>query len=146
MNKERLIMLKDMLLRHDEIFPKLRFDIAAWSRDTKGEFGVNEDGSCGTAACALGSACFYKPFIEQGLVMNALGLPEYQNNLHYNAGAEFFGLTNKQALYLFGPYEYNSEIKINKGTNWWDEENMAKVTPQMVVKHIDKVLTGAYNG
>ena len=81
MNVERMKMLYDMLMRHDELFVKTKqckFNIYTWT--------------CGTSACALGSAAMYDPFTKQGLTIDCFGTPEYKGEEGFQAGALFFGL------------------------------------------------------
>lgn len=94
---ERLTILKDMLKDFDKHF-KHRFDMEAWY--------------CGTAACALGSAAVYPPFIELGLSLKGTTLPDYyapyfNGSRDYWAGVRFFGITFYEALYLFNPEAYS---------------------------------------
>lgn len=71
-----------------------------------------KDPECGTTACALGWACAYPEFKAAGLKFSThLGYPVFkgggQYRYYHEAGAAFFGLTQKQSVDLFG-VEYNS--------------------------------------
>lgn len=62
---------------------------------------------CKTAACAVGWACVYPPFKEQGLSFSTrfgephLDLPGRNMVLGFHAAAEFFGISHAAALSLF---------------------------------------------
>lgn len=105
---ERLEILADMLLNHDKIFKrrKVRLDLRGW-------YSKND---CGTAACAIGSAALYKPFIKQGLMLrkdkigdSLCGCPVYIPNKEFKelylagwiAVQQFFGITQIEAEYCF---------------------------------------------
>lgn len=116
---ERLKELEYMLLNHNTLFktPKrksgIKFDIDLWC-------GVKEEPNCGTPACALGSACLHPPFIKQGLKLvkertryETLIYPRTRNGAEgFDAGQEFFGITNSESMYLFSPetYEYKRKV------------------------------------
>lgn len=110
-NRTRLARLKKfkyMLENHDKIFgkessrkKKIRFDMRHWYR---------EQHSCGTIACALGSAALYPPFIKAGLKIRKLKLEMgggWAGNVMYKgyqgdwAGAKFFGISQDEAEDLF---------------------------------------------
>lgn len=70
---------------------------------------------CGTSACALGHACMHPPFMEQGLHLNFkvhYPYPVFEEFFGHKAGAEFFGLYEEDARYLFNPEKYfdNGEV------------------------------------
>lgn len=103
----RLKKLQYMLENHETIFSKpsrnnangaIRFDINRWYS------------SCGTAACALGSACFYKPFREEGLKIKKEPMlapsPAFKKSRDFEAGARFFGISFMESYYLFFPSAY----------------------------------------
>ena len=119
-NNERLSRLKElkhMLAHHDELFASkgTKFDIAFWSDSPDIEH------SCGTAACALGSACFHKPFQELGLKMEVHphpfawdrnipkmnNQPSYGGYINMSAGAEFSGISTYESAFLFDPMHYD---------------------------------------
>jgi hypothetical protein len=101
---KRLKRLKRMLDNHDKLFTKTKFNINGWCL-TK----VNKKGEvCNTAACALGSACLYKPFMKEGLKLDGNNLPTYKRHEEFDAGAKFFGITDSESNYLFSPSAYNS--------------------------------------
>lgn len=112
MNKDRMLTLIDMLENHDEYFPEVKFDINDW---------VNP---CGTAACALGSAALYKPFMDEGLEMYGAE-PKYKSMTGYSAGSYFFDISINDSHYMFDPFEYP-----------FDEH----ITPQMVADRAKEVM------
>ena len=102
----RLTLLADMLDRHAEIFPDVTLDLCDW---------VNKYASCGTTACAVGSACSYAPFNELGLslfieedtIWAGRGQPHYKGLLSWDAVECFFGLTDPEGddLFMTGGYQ-----------------------------------------
>lgn len=133
-NLRRLEMLRDMLIRHDELFPTVTFNMNVWYR---------EDPSCGTAACAFGSACLYEPFQEEGLHLAQFDWqegvydPAYEGSVCYSAATLFFDLSFQEAQYLFDPQEYPGL-------------DPAHITPQMVAERVQELIDsytpgGAYD-
>lgn len=108
----RLKKLKYMLDNHDKIFPEVEFDMWRWSYG-EGSTAIKSP-SCGTAACALGSAAFYPPFNRAGLIMHQVinhpwgrySIPKYGNETGYEAGMLLFGISLTESLWLFNPAEY----------------------------------------
>ena len=101
-----------MLTHHDQIFPKVKFDIRVWSSSV-------EIQDCGTAACALGSACLYEPFRKQGLGLCSPGgvkvwpyltgirnVPGCDSPDGFEVGAAFFGISYSESKSLFNPGAY----------------------------------------
>lgn len=138
----RLKMLKDMLLKHDEYFPEAKFDITVWV----GEDGVQKL-DCGTAACALGSACFYKPFNKLGLRMHERGWPVYMDedgDIHdsLEAAVHFFGIRYFETKWLFMPRNY-----VNKKGEYYSLKTINKyVTPEVVAKRVDILMESYRRG
>lgn len=96
---KRLKVLEDMLKRHDELFPGTGFNMRSWCTSTP----------CDTAACALGSAAFYKPFIKLGLEIaldDGTLVPRFSKFFGYEAGQQFFGITEHEAGRMFDPDTY----------------------------------------
>jgi hypothetical protein len=69
--------------------------------------------ACGTAACAVGHACYIPQFREAGLHMQHYlpprhAQPEPRFGLHtgWDAASVFFGLTHPQTTCLFDGYRY----------------------------------------
>ncbi|MCY1206591.1 hypothetical protein D3C71_1823280 [compost metagenome] len=59
-------------------------------------------GDCGTSACAIGWACAYPEFQEQGLGYDThAGVPSFQGNLNWHAVMSFFGVSESTADHLF---------------------------------------------
>lgn len=104
MNMLRLALLRHMLL---EELPVENFNMKTWL-----EMGSN---GCGTAACALGSAAVYSPFMALGLGTHesfgdsGILIPAVQEKhllRGYLAGAKFFDISLFQSEKLFDPHEY----------------------------------------
>lgn len=129
----RLKQLSYMLKNHDTIFPKVKFNLRLWK-------GTEE--SCGTAACALGSACLYQPFVEAGLGLHDHipitqaaykevtqdAQPIFQGKWEFEAGADFFGITSRESVNLFAPTEYTAEY------------GKARICPGAVAKRVDQLI------
>lgn len=147
-NKLRLSRLKElefMLLNHKKIFKekKITFDMWEWGtkqydlKTTKkiiGKKKVPIKELCGSAACALGSAAIYPPFIKQGLHLKEDEIsvkinydrkvpeleyyfsfvPSYKRETHKYAGAKFFGITDNEADNLFMTINYEESIITTK--------------------------------
>jgi hypothetical protein len=132
MNKRRLLKLADFL---ETKVPPTRFNFNRWvGYDWKGA----DDISCGTSACALGWATQMPEFRKLGLRLvlteeNIGGVqlskgrggrrPRAAGPLSMRAAMRLFGLTNKQAEYLFVPH-------ISEGGPG------AEATPVVVANHI----------
>lgn len=108
---ERLTMLEDMLRRHKELFQEITFNINCWLST---EPGFN---SCGSAACALGSAGLYPPFVAQGLVTHKIRSDVYyiidEDVKHHPYGVEagelFFHISPEESERLFLPDYYQEK-------------------------------------
>lgn len=106
MNKKRLLKLADYL----DTVRLEKFDMNNW--------GIKEEFSCGTAACALGHAGTMKCFRKSGLKteFDTLGgqvqftakNSRYASYFDIEAGEEFFGLNSYEAQYLFLPGTYGA--------------------------------------
>jgi hypothetical protein len=63
--------------------------------------------SCGTAACAVGWACEYPPFQEEGFAFKTpthrseTGSPAYGDRLGWGAVSSFFGMSSEKASMVF---------------------------------------------
>lgn len=92
---------------------------------------ISDDANtCGTAACALGSATMYLPFRSAGLKFNEYWQEvSYQGHNGLSAGEVFFELTRRQAEYLFYPSSYPVKKKI---------------TPADVAARVMEILKGEY--
>jgi hypothetical protein len=93
MNRERLQQMVTMLRG---LLPEKRenFDIGEWT--------------CGTSACAVGTACFHPWFNEQGLHINDCGGPEFDLWHGWHAVEQFFELSSNEARDLFCGVRYPS--------------------------------------
>lgn len=121
MNRERLVMLKEMLgMVRDRklVIPGkegLRFHMNKWE--------------CETFACAAGWAMNYKPFQDMGLhpvkCGNALYRPCYKDLSSWGSLMEFFSLEIDEVDQLFDPHEYPEEYNISE---------------DMVIERIDELL------
>lgn len=121
---KRLNELAFMLENHDKIFGAevteltarnangvVKFDICQWT----GKHG------CGTAACALGSAALYKPFIKAGLKI-IKSVPTFKDNDEWEAGAAFFKITFQESIFLFDPYAYQKHGILSSSGDIYKEE------------------------
>lgn len=141
---ERLTELQGMLTHHDQLFKKVaRFDIRSWF-ETGRAFR-----DCGTAACALGSACLHKPFIKQGLGLTTVFHDHHKyptiNGKDYerdgwSVGAEFFGITYGESEYLFDPGHYYPGHYYNADDYGLDEKPVQNVKPEHVAKRVEKLI------
>lgn len=72
---------------------------------------------CGYTACALGTAALNPTFQRQGLYLeNGHSEPDNMAEVYYRnvdgieAGAQFFGIQNTSAIYLFDPWYYRETL------------------------------------
>jgi hypothetical protein len=162
MDLENLTLLKKMLRRIDR--QKMPFNMIYFILTEKGyeNFGIinttvnGSEGMCGTACCAAGYAIDAQEFKDQGLfwfndwIRKRIDNPHIVNNdgllrklqIGYEDphtglschGLEalklFWGLTTQQAEYIFFPSFYARR----------------KISPRMVISHIDKVITSMKKG
>ena len=110
MNKKRLEKLADYL----DALPARKFDLDHWVLSY--ERGYDRDkgkkSKCGTTACALGHAGLIKSFrraglkteIKEGETVGNVTLKNLGTGLY--AAEIFFGLSNREANYLFMPEYY----------------------------------------
>jgi len=99
----KLRLLVYMLRNHSSIFPNTEFDLNSW------EEGSEDGRTCGTAACAVGSAMFWWPIRLLGLQAKEYGggfVPKYKKWDNWTAVIKFFGLSSKDADYLFDISNY----------------------------------------
>ena len=90
--------------------PAEKVDLSSWREGTypyPGESTMDKsltDPGCGTTGCAVGWACAYPPFQDQGLCWYG-NLPRYRDEensfMHWQAVEQFFGLSPKQAYRMF---------------------------------------------
>ncbi len=131
---ERLTELQGMLTHHDQIFKKkIRFDIDLWQDD------------CGTAACALGSACSHKPFIEAGLEIGKYNdsnnfWPRLDGEIGFEAGAKFFGITEDESQFLFDPDTYNDPEDYELCEKYGFKDENLSVKPDDVALRVAKLI------
>lgn len=152
---QRLTMLKDLMLNHDKHFPKMSFNIKAWKVDElqMKKLNIKDKKDCGTAACALGSAACYQPFINMGLkiqmapdgsVARLMGLPTeypaFDGKREFGAGAEFFGITMDESRYLFNPMDYK-RVEIGDDSNDVTAEMVANRVQKLINDEVAKVCT-----
>jgi len=113
----RLKELSYMLKNHDKLFKEVAFSISCWHTRQEGVgcgvlFGRNKDKqksySCGTAACALGSAALHKPFIKAGLSFDICNSPSYKGERDFYAGSCFFGIGYDASINLFANSSYKN--------------------------------------
>lgn len=129
MNIERLALLAHMLRRHSDYFPSTTFDLSHWVLDGAAE-------ACGTAACAVGSAMYWKPFRKMGLRCDGCSrfFPVYRQSDYlfegWRAVEAFFDISSPIADYLFAEDSYDKD----------EDEGCILVTPEMVADRIDEVI------
>jgi hypothetical protein len=100
-------------------------------------------GGCGTAACAFGHAAFHPPFAAQGLKLSQLRacggfssrllIPTFEGKEGFAAAEVFFGISERNAEYLFDPSRYESEPDE-------DEESYPVITPEDVIERIRELI------
>lgn len=97
MNRERLQQMVTMLRElPEDVTPK--FHLRVWN--------------CGTTACAVGHACLYPPFKEQGLAWSEYwGTPTFNGWESWGAVTTFFCLSNDQAEHLFYDASYPEDAE-----------------------------------
>lgn len=134
----RLRQLKNMLEKHDKIFPKrLEFHMNSWF---EGKLEKNKSiKDCGTAACALGSAACYTPFNKSGLTiirhrdyegkLTDSFEPKYKTHTGVSAGVRFFDISYDEANFLFMPEEYEN-----------GEEDQKLISPNRVANRVQVII------
>lgn len=126
---KRLKQLKYMLENHHKLFKTVKFDIDTWCSIKEMDDKIKDNTpaneipkSCGTAACALGSAALYEPFRKEGLKIHCIVNADviYRGAEGYDAGKKFFGITLNESENIFNPDFYMK----------------SKVTPKDVAKKV----------
>jgi hypothetical protein len=104
--------------------PDRKLKLNSW-RNYRGEaWGQHPDDvlfyECNTTACAVGWACAYPPFKEQGLSFT--GGPRYREEesshevyTDWEAVEEFFSLTSDEATDIFHPFYSNTSLPLRDG-------------------------------
>jgi len=117
---ERLTKLADLM----DVTPPEKFDITSWC--------------CGTAACAVGTACLNPWFNSEGLSFRGnipcykdLSSSEYAEVTHWTAVSKFFEISLEHAHYLFLGVSYVDDF--DEETDY--EEDIV-VTPAQVAERI----------
>lgn len=122
---KRLNILVDMLNNHKTYFPKFKFDLENWAKNNKAGAKVEclLDGTCKTAACAIGSAMLFKPFNRMGLKGVYSGplwnanislyegssfVPSYGGEKGWPAVQQFFDISFTEAVELFDLISYST--------------------------------------
>lgn len=126
----RLLKLADMLIADAKNKKGIQFDLSTvgkpsggtyWNTNTARFEGPQAEISCGTTACAMGLAAISGKFKKAGLshkineqfwvqtTINGRGL-EYDR-----AAMRVFGVTKKEANYLFTPGNYPQEREFREG-------------------------------
>jgi hypothetical protein len=117
MNVERLERLAKLLDQQTDSCP-IRFDLSSW-----GEYKKVEENICGTAACAVGLACFSDDFKAEGLgtVDHWIGrgyfVPTFKQQEGWHAVADFFDIGLDQAAHLFHEDHYRGRVVGAKGAS-----------------------------
>lgn len=127
MNKDRGERLVVLLLADAAKPDGAQFDMSVWSKATgtayRESYPINMTApikvDCGTQACALGLAAISGEFAKDGLSWEiykywdgqteGMLVPTFNGDREYNAGKEFFELTDVETAFLFDPatYPYN---------------------------------------
>jgi hypothetical protein len=117
-DKQRLERLKELhyiLSNYDELF-EMKFDMGTWAE---------KDFSCGSAACALGTAACWPNFKKQGLGLIPLFTRAQDGATEFNpiyghlegreAGEYFFGISRleSKALFSLSYYSYQKTLPIH---------------------------------
>lgn len=142
---KRLKQLKYLMDNHAEIFGKeggdnvngkIKFDIDGWSD----EISPSANKGCGTAACALGSACYYKPFNKAGLkiIGESFRSPSYKNSVDFSAGAHFFGIHHRESSFLFSPSSYKAVKSEYGSARWFAKSKLKSVRGKIQPKHVSE--------
>ena len=119
---ERLLMLADML-DNLQLPSNAEFNMGGFG-DHVGLHEPEEQNYCGTSACALGWAALNPEFNKLGLKMEwyrtvysdlketqrFIGSVVYKGDSDFDAAAEFFGIDDESANYLFDPWEYDYDV------------------------------------
>lgn len=135
---KRLKQLSYMLKNHHKLFKAekkpMRFDIQYWFDPGKPDYtsdkAIKPGISCGTAACALGSAALYPPFKKAGLKFMRCDsffneyVPMYKDFVGFYAGDRFFKISSAESRWLFDPQEYRRK----------------RVAPSNVAKRVDRLI------
>lgn len=111
MQKAKLLKLADFLSK--QVKPR-DFNMNYWCDSRK----KIPSPTCGTVACALGwaTSCFPRSKLklkDEGYLDITSLVPVYGKAVTYSAGAKMFGITKREAEYLFHPdnYPYYSATK-----------------------------------
>ncbi len=107
MSAKRLLTLAD----HLDTVPKREFDMAYWK--------------CGTTACAIGHACSIPSFRRAGLKLVGAQIyddgapyiqhyPEFDDEVGFDAAANFFDIDDREAESLFGYREPETPKRVAK--------------------------------
>jgi hypothetical protein len=75
---------------------------------------------CGTAACAFGGVCLSESGRAHGLSLVyqgglAVGEPKYRNRYGFSAAAAYYGISAKDASWLFAPWKYDEAERDSDG-------------------------------
>lgn len=139
-NSIRLNRLKELLYileNHKTLF-KENFDIGHWYEVSN----VTGDKSCGTSACALGSAACWPKFKKAGLkiVTDSYGHRSvtFKGFEDSKAGAEFFGIHTAEADWLFMPDTYG---KVKKKDGTFVDLPYKDITALMVAKRVKLLIS-----
>lgn len=136
--------------------PANRVNLRSWrcgmSSGSTSDYGMR-DHSCKSTGCAIGWACAYPEFNEQGLVWEdgspVLRVRKTGNVFHdWRAAEEFFGLSVDQAEYLFDddkrPYDLNSPNKDSQFPNLKCHKRLILARIRYHLLHIGAITYGRY--
>ena len=154
MNRIRLTTFEALLRNLRKEMPEITyFEMSRWvvsnmtEKFRKEDYGktsvkLKPGRTCGTAACALGTATLFPPFAALGLTM-CYELPHFRNHTGTMAGAKFFGISHAQSRWLFLPTLYNPRFDPAKhNTNWSENDVEIRIKPEMVADRVRQILDG----
>ena len=150
---KRLRELAYIMDNHCRLFKNVKFNIGTWCSivgggDYEKDFFKKNGHTCGTAACALGSAGLWSKFRKAGLRTNKMDnnieLFDRKGNVEdegFAAGGRFFGLNHDEAHYLFNPNQYTSgKRQQNPVTKKFRHDPLHVVRPASVAARVRNLI------
>lgn len=114
MDKRRLLKLADLLESDADNPSGVRFDLETWA-STEGPVPTI---NCGTQACAIGLAMLSPEFNLEGLHFGDGYLtqfsPHFEGERGFDAVETFFGLSDKEANFLFVYAHYDKNLRAGR--------------------------------
>lgn len=150
--KRRLLKLADLLLENAKNEEGVKFDIGMvcelnWEQPACFNPKAPVELNCNTTACAMGLASISGAFKRSAKLSYKIEGLQIWNTIHGRivnfeiAAMRVFGVTKKEALWLFGPVSYPSDLK--RGAK--GEREVARRIKRIVAgKGIEGALPHAY--